>query len=70
MMFENINSWLELLKASLKDLTCIINEDFYLDEYVKNMKSDIVNPELLIDIKEKIKALKLRNYFGRNIAIY
>ena len=54
MMFENINSWLEFIKkTSLKDLTGVINEDFYLDEYVKNMESDIVNPELLVDIEER-----------------
>ncbi|AUG58266.1 hypothetical protein [Acetivibrio saccincola] len=71
MMFENINSWLEFIKkTSLKDLTGVINEDFYLDEYVKNMESDIVNPELLVDIEEKIKGSEIEKLFWEKTLLF
>jgi len=70
-MFENINSWLEFIKkTSLKDLTGVINEDFYLDEYVKNMESDIVNPELLVDIEEKIKGSEIEKLFWEKTLLF
>ena len=54
MVFKNIDRWIEFVKkTSVKDLIDIINEDFYLDEHIENMESDIVNPESLINIKKK-----------------
>lgn len=71
MVFKNIDRWIEFVKkTSVKDLIDIINEDFYLDEHIENMESDIVNPESLINIKEKIKGSDIEELFWQKTLLF